>query len=96
MSSKKDNFSSQDKKFMQLALKLASARKGLTGENPSVGCLIVKNDQIISVGQTGFNGKPHAEHNAINNSVENVKGSKMYFCSSSLIVEPLWWIRIKI
>ena len=78
MSSKKDNFTSQDKKFMQLALKLASVRKGLTGENPSVGCLIVKNDQIISIGQTGFNGRPHAEHNAINNSVENVKGSKMY------------------
>ena len=60
MSSKKDNFTSQDKKFMQLALKLASVRKGLTGENPSVGCLIVKNDQIISIGQTGFNGRPHA------------------------------------
>tara|TARA_B100000963_G_scaffold339210_1_gene336746 strand:+ start:1874 stop:2980 length:1107 start_codon:yes stop_codon:yes gene_type:complete len=78
MSLKKDNFSSQDKKFMQLALKLASVRKGLTGENPSVGCLIVKNDQIISIGQTGLNGRPHAEHNAINNSVENIKGSKMY------------------
>ena len=78
MSSKKDNFTLQDKKFMQLALKLASVRKGLTGENPSVGCLIVKNDQIISIGQTGLNGRPHAEHNAIKNSVENVKGSKMY------------------
>ena len=78
MSSKKDNFTSQDKKFMQLALKLASVRKGLTGENPSVGCLIVKNDQIISIGQTGLNGRPHAEHNAIKNSVENVRGSKMY------------------
>ena len=78
MSSKKDNFTSQDKKFMQLALKLASVRKGLTGENPSVGCLIVKNDQIISIRQTGLNGRPHAEHNAIKNSVENVRGSKMY------------------
>ena len=78
MSSKKDKFTLKDKNFMKLALNLASARKGLTGENPSVGCLIVKNDQIISIGQTGLNGRPHAEHNAINNSVENVKGSKMY------------------
>ena len=63
---------------MKLAISLASARKGLTGDNPSVGCLIVKNDRIISIGQTGFNGRPHAEYNAINNSLEKLKGSKMY------------------
>ena len=78
MSTKKDKFSSKDKGFMKLAIDLASARKGLTGDNPSVGCLIVKNDKIISIGQTGFNGRPHAEYNAINNSVENLNGSKMY------------------
>ncbi len=78
MSTKKDKFSLKDKKYMRLALNLASSRKGLTGENPSVGCLIVKNDKIISIGQTGFNGRPHAEYNAINSSLENLKGSKMY------------------
>ena len=78
MSSKKDKFSLKDKNYMKLALNLASARIGLTGENPSVGCLIVKNDEIISLGQTGFNGRPHAEHNAINNSIDKLKGSKMY------------------
>ena len=57
---------------MKLAINLARARKGLTGENPSVGCVIVKNEKIISIGQTGFNGRPHAEHNAINNSLENL------------------------
>ena len=70
MSSKKDKFTLKDKNYMKLALNLASARKGLTGVNPSVGCLIVKNDKIISIGQTGFEGRPHAEHNAINNSLE--------------------------
>jgi len=78
MSTKKDKFSSIDKKYMKLALCLASVRKGLTGDNPSVGCLIVKNDKIISIGQTGFNGRPHAEYNAINNSIEKLKGAKMY------------------
>ena len=78
MSSKKDKFTLKDKNYMNLALNLASARKGLTGVNPSVGCLIVKNDKIISIGQTGFEGRPHAEHNAINNSLEKLKGSKMY------------------
>ena len=68
MSTKKGKFSAKDREFMKLALNLASARKGLTGDNPSVGCLIVKNDNIISIGQTGFEGRPHAEYNAINNS----------------------------
>ncbi len=78
MSTKKDKFSKKDKEYMQLAINLAVSRKGLTGDNPSVGCLIVKNDKIISIGQTGFYGRPHAEYNAINNSFEKIKGSKMY------------------
>ena len=63
---------------MGLALNLASARHGLTGENPAVGCVIVKNDEIISIGQTGYNGRPHAEYNAIKNSIDNLEGSTMY------------------
>ena len=78
MSTKRDNFTSKDKKFMKLALDLARARKGLTGDNPSVGCVIVKKDKIISIGQTGYGGRPHAEHNAISNSFEELKDSKMY------------------
>ena len=78
MSTKKDKFSTKDKDYMRLAIILARSRKGLTGENPSVGCLIVKNNSIISIGQTGFNGRPHAEYNAIKNSLEKLNGSKMY------------------
>ncbi len=78
MSTKKDKFSLKDKIYMKIAINLARARRGLTGENPSVGCLIVKNDKIISIGQTGYNGRPHAETNAINNSFQNLSGSKMY------------------
>ena len=63
---------------MRIALNLARARKGLTGDNPSVGCVITKNDEIISIGQTGYNGTPHAEHNAIINSNDKLAGSKMY------------------
>ena len=78
MSRKKDKFSSKDKSYMKLAINLARARKGLTGENPSVGCVLVKNDRIISIGQTGYGGRPHAETNAIKNSLENLNGTKMY------------------
>jgi len=78
MSTKKDKFSNKDIKYMNLALNLARVRHGLTGENPAVGCVIVKNDEIISIGQTGYNGRPHAEYNAIKNTNENLEGSKMY------------------
>ena len=74
MSTKKDKFSRKDKNYMRLALYLAQSHKGLTGENPSVGCVIVKNDKIISIGKTGLNGRPHAEYNAIKNSTQNLKG----------------------
>ena len=78
MSTKKDKFSQKDKNFMRLALDLARARIGLTGDNPSVGCVIVKNNEIVSIGQTGYGGRPHAESSAIKNSFHNLKGSKIY------------------
>ncbi len=78
MSTKKDKFSTKDKLYMEIALKLAISQYGRTGSNPSVGCVIVKNNKIISIGQTSINGRPHAESNAIENSIENLEGSKMY------------------
>ena len=78
MSTKRDKFSFKDQFYMELALDLAKAREGLTGLNPSVGCVVVKNDKIISIGQTSFNGRPHAEFNAIKNCTENLQNSKMY------------------
>ena len=78
MSTKKDKFTLKDKFYMEIALELAKSRHGLTGSNPCVGCVIVKNDKIISIGQTSFYGRPHAEYNAIKNSFEDLKGSKMY------------------
>ena len=78
MSTKKGKFSHKDKKYMELALSLAKARHGHTGVNPSVGCVIVKDDEIISIGQTNYKGTPHAEYNAINNANINLEGSKMF------------------
>ena len=63
---------------MRLALNLASQRIGFTGTNPSVGCVIVKNNEIISIGQTSDNGRPHAEINAIKNTRKNLKNSSIY------------------
>ena len=92
MSTKKDKFSIKDNFYMELALDLARAREGLTGINPSVGCVIVKNDEIISIGQTSYNGRPHAETNAIENTFEDLEGAKMYVtlepCSHHGVTPP--------
>jgi len=79
MSSKKDKSYNLQKYFMSIAMNLAKSRKGLTGLNPSVGCLIVKNNNILSFGQTGFNGRPHAEFEAIKKcKKKDLKGSSIY------------------
>ena len=58
---------------MKLALMQAQRNLGNTKENPAVGCVIVKNDCIISAGCTGINGRPHAEQNAITYSKNDIK-----------------------
>ncbi len=92
MSTKKDKFSHKDQLYMKIALDLAKSREGLTGTNPSVGCIIVKNDRIISIGQTSINGRPHAELNAIRNCPENLRNSTMYVtlepCSHQGLTPP--------
>ena len=82
MSSRKDKFSSEDKYFMNIAINLAYNHKRFTGENPSVGCVIVKNNQILSFGTTSFFGRPHAEINALTTN-KNTIGSTVY-----LTLEP--------
>ena len=63
---------------MKLALLQAQENLGHTKDNPSVGCVITKNNSVISVGCTSNNGRPHAEYNAINQSKINLKGAKLY------------------
>ena len=64
--------------FMKLALDQAKINLGNTKDNPAVGCIIVKNDHVISSGFTSINGRPHAEQNAINLSKTNLKNSELY------------------
>ena len=63
---------------MELALQQAHINIGNTNENPSVGCVITKNNNIISAGHTSLHGRPHAEYNAIKNSKINLKNSEIY------------------
>ena len=67
-------------KWMNLAILQGFRSKGATGKNPPVGCVIVKNDILLSFGRTGMSGRPHAEEEAINNVVDkkNLIESTMY------------------
>ena len=60
--------------FMKLALSQAQRNLGNTNENPSVGCVITKNNMVISAACTSIKGRPHAEHNAIKLSRTNLEG----------------------
>ena len=61
----------KDKKFLRIALNLARRNVGLTGKNPSVGCIITYGDIILGRGNTQFNGRPHAEVMAIKQASEH-------------------------
>ncbi len=67
----------KDSQFLKLAFYQAEINLGSTSSNPSVGCVIVKNDSVISSGRTSYNGRPHAEANALNKNI-NFNGSKIY------------------
>ena len=63
---------------MSLALLQADIMLGNTKHNPSVGCVITKNNNLISAGTTSYNGRPHAEVNAIDFSKYDLKKSTIY------------------
>ena len=78
MNLEKINFSSEDKKFMNIAYTLAEKGRGTTSPNPLVGAVIVKDGRMISSGYHKMSGTPHAEINAINAIKSIPEGSKIY------------------
>ena len=65
-------------KFINLAHDIASKNLGKTFPNPSVGCIISKNNKIISRGVTSSTGRPHAEEIALKKAGKKSKGATMY------------------
>lgn len=68
----------QDESFIQLALNASKPNIGLTHFNPIVGCIVVKNDTIISIGVTNKGGTPHAEEVAIKKAADQTIGATLY------------------
>lgn len=67
-----------DAVYMELALDLARLRRGQTGENPSVGCVIVKDGQVVGSGATSPGGRPHGETNALIEAGGKARGATAY------------------
>jgi diaminohydroxyphosphoribosylaminopyrimidine deaminase/5-amino-6-(5-phosphoribosylamino)uracil reductase len=70
--------SSNDAQFMQEAIRLGLLHLGQTATNPSVGCVIVRDGQIVGRGTTAVGGRPHAEPEALGDAGELARGATAY------------------
>jgi len=69
---------SNDETFMRRALELAIKAIGQTSPNPMVGCVIVKEEQIIGEGYHLKAGTPHAEVHALAAAGVQARGATAY------------------
>ncbi|MCE5300340.1 MAG: bifunctional diaminohydroxyphosphoribosylaminopyrimidine deaminase/5-amino-6-(5-phosphoribosylamino)uracil reductase RibD [Spirochaetia bacterium] len=67
-----------DELYMQIAIELAKKAVGHTSPNPLVGCVMVKNGEVIATGRHKKAGSPHAEAEALDAAGCAAKGSTMY------------------
>ena len=68
----------QHKDYMRRALALGAQQSGRTAENPAVGCVLVKDGQIIGEGATQDGGRPHAETVALQVAGRQARGATAY------------------
>lgn len=74
---------SADEAFMRRAIALAATNVGRTGENPSVGCVLVKDGAVLAEAVTAPGGRPHAEEQALAKAGAAARGAVAY-----LTLEP--------
>ncbi|QSW36335.1 bifunctional diaminohydroxyphosphoribosylaminopyrimidine deaminase/5-amino-6-(5-phosphoribosylamino)uracil reductase RibD [Leclercia pneumoniae] len=68
----------QDEMYMARALKLAQRGRFTTHPNPNVGCVIVKEGEIVGEGFHFRAGEPHAEVHALRMAGEKARGATAY------------------
>ena len=67
-----------DEDYMRQALALGRFGLGHTAPNPAVGCVLVKEAQIIGSGFTQKSGRPHAEAMALEEAGDKAQGATAY------------------
>ncbi len=65
-------------RYMQHALSLARKGTGLASPNPMVGCVLVREGQIVGEGFHQYEWRDHAEVGAIKSSGEKAQGATLY------------------
>jgi len=70
--------SPNDEMWMSRAIRLAMNGRGTVEPNPSVGCVLVKNNRIIGEGFTRPFGGAHAEPTALAACTESAEGATAY------------------
>lgn len=63
---------------MQRAIALAKKGAGFVNPNPMVGCVVVKDNEIITEGYHEYYGGFHAERNALTNTTADCKDATLY------------------
>lgn len=71
-------FTTDDHQYMAHALRLAEKGLYTTGPNPRVGCVLVKDGEIIAEGWHESAGGPHAEIHALQQAGDMAKGATVY------------------
>ena len=72
------NQDAEDRFYMAEALRLARKGRFTTHPNPRVGCVLVKDKQIIGRGWHRKAGEPHAEVHALRQAAERANGACAY------------------
>lgn len=78
--------SKRDQEYMALAIQLAKQGLYTTSPNPRVGCVLVKNDEIIGQGFHVTAGQGHAEVNALADA--NERGNLTKGATAYVTLEP--------
>jgi len=68
----------EDEHWMSRAIELAQGGLYTTHPNPRVGCVIVKDDEVVGEGFHFRAGEPHAEVHALKNAGDKAQGATAY------------------
>ncbi|WP_209945105.1 bifunctional diaminohydroxyphosphoribosylaminopyrimidine deaminase/5-amino-6-(5-phosphoribosylamino)uracil reductase RibD [Rhizobium halophytocola] len=63
---------------MGQAIALSLTHLGQTSTNPSVGCIVVKDGEVVGRAVTAIGGRPHAEPQALAEAGEKARGATVY------------------
>ncbi|MEO1678046.1 MAG: bifunctional diaminohydroxyphosphoribosylaminopyrimidine deaminase/5-amino-6-(5-phosphoribosylamino)uracil reductase RibD [Pseudomonadota bacterium] len=70
--------SAQDRRYIELAVRLGAQGAGRAWPNPSVGCVIVKDGRVLGRAATAPGGRPHAETQALARAGAAAAGATAY------------------